>query len=182
MTELAVPARPAASFLHGELSLAFPALSELIQNDRERLIPGDRTVALLSEVAAAIVARLDAIEDAERQRENTARLATAIPLNDSLNQHARKFLKKLETEVFADFVDADDGGGPGPAGEGTGRTGEGADGTDQGTSDHAESHDHTGSGGGEGSGGSHNTSGGTQKTRRPRFPQVLISGIDADHR
>ena len=180
MTELAVPPRPAASFLHGELSLAFPTLNELIQNDRERLIPGDRTAALLTEVAAAIVSQLEAIENAERQRENTARLATAIPLNDSLNQHARKFLLKLETEVFSDFVETDDGGGPGPAGTGTARTGERSGVTDQGNTDDTEPNDSGGSGGGEGSGGTHSTGGGTHKTRRPKFPQVLISGIDAD--
>ena len=59
--------------------------------------------------------------------------------------------------------------GPGPEGDGTGnRGGRGGGGGGDGT------------GGGEGQGGTDSTLGGSQKQRRPKFPQVLISGIDAN--
>ena len=170
MSELAVPTTPAVRFLCGELRLDFAGLDELIQNDRERLIPGERTIGILEGVADAIVQRLGEIEEAERQRERHARLESAIVLNDSLNQHARKFLQRLEAEVFVDFIDTPEGGGPGPEGVGGGRSGKGGGGDGEGS----------GSGGGEGGGGTDSTSDGSQKHRRPRFPQVLISGMDHD--
>ena len=91
-------------------------------------------------------------------------------LNDSLNKHARRFLQKLESEVFVDFVDDPAGGGPGPEGFGTGRRGNG----------HEKKDGNNGSGGGEGAGGTNSADDGSQKHRRPKFPHVLLSGVDAD--
>ena len=170
MSELAVPTTPAMRFLYGEAKLDFPGMQEIVQNDRERLVPGERTLGILSGIAEAIAARLAEIEEAERRRETDARLEIAIILNDSLNDHARRFLQRLESEVFVDFIDTPEGGGPGPEGVGGGRSGEGDEGVGEGR----------GSGGGQGKGGTDTADGGSQQHRRPRFPQVLISGMDAN--
>ena len=170
MTELAVPSVPAGRFLYAEVKLDFPGLGDIVHNDRERLIAGEQTVGILSGVAEALTERLDEIEEAERRRERRDRLESAVLLNDSLNEHARRFLQKLESEVFADFIEDPAGGGPGAEGSGDGQSESGGAGARGGN----------GSGGGDGQGGGRAANGGSQKHRRPKFPQVLLSGIDPD--
>ena len=169
ISELGVPSVPVAKFLSGEVQLDFPGLDELIQNDRERLIPGDRTVCVLTGVAEELTRRLSEVEEAERRREKHARMESAVLLNDSLNEHARRFLQKLESEVFADFVE-DPGGGSHSTEPSTG----GADSQSDGGSGSGSA------GGDDGKGGPKSADGGSQKHRRPRFPQVLLSGTDAN--
>lgn len=171
MSELAVPVVPAGRFIHGELTLDFPGLGDIIQNDRERLIGSERTSRILQEVSELIAKQLDDIEKAERERERESQLDSAAVLNDSLNEHARRFLEKLESDIFADFIEDPEGGGAGPVGSGIGRTGDGdaADGNGGGS-------------GGEsgGSGGTGIVEGGSRRHRRPKYPQVLLSGQDED--
>ena len=170
MSELAVPSVPAGRFLHGEVELDFPGLADIVHNDRERLVAGEQAVGILRGIAEALTLRLDEIEEAERRRERNNRLESAVLLNDSLNEHARRFLQRLESEVFADFIQDPTGGGPGPETVGDGPSDNGGGGAGGGSS----------SGGDDGEGGSRSTNGGSQKHRRPKFPQVLLSGIDHD--
>ena len=170
MSELAVPSVPAGRFLYGEVKLDFPGLADIVHNDRERLIAGEQTVGILRGIAEALTERLDEIEEAERRRERHDRLESAVLLNDSLNEHARRFLQKLESEVFADFIEDPAGGGPGSEVSGDGRSDNGG----------GDAGGDSGSGGGDGQGGTRGANGGSQKHRRPKFPQVLLSGIDQD--
>ena len=167
ITELAVSTSPTSRFLHGEVDLDFEGLDDLIENDRERLIGGERTVRLLGGIARQIDERLQEIDRANREKEKEARLERAAPLNDSLNQHAQRFLQRLQTDIFADFIDDEEGkSGPGSTAEGNlGTSGRGSGGTGEGHG---------------GAGGQQSIEGGSQKFRRPRFPQVLLSDMDAD--
>ena len=171
MSELAVPAVPAGRFIHGELMLDFIGLEDIVQNDRERLIGSERTSRILQEISELISNQLSEIEKAERDREKSSQLDSAAILNDSLNKHARRFLEKLESDIFADFIEDSEGGGPGAEGAGAGRTGDGdgADGDDGGS-------------GGEsgGAGGANVVEGGSRRRRRQKYPQVLLSGHDAN--
>ena len=56
MSELAVPAVPAARFLYGEVKLDFPGLNDIVHNDRERLIAGERTLGILNRCCGSIYA------------------------------------------------------------------------------------------------------------------------------
>ena len=169
MSELAVPLVPARRFLHGDVQLDFPGLADIVHNDRERLIPGEQTVGILSGIAKAFTQRIEEIEEAERRQGENTRLESAVLLNDSLNEHARRFLQKLESEVFTDFVEDPGGGGTGPAESGNGRSGNGNG-----------SGDRNGAGDEKGKGDADSANGGNRKHRRPKFPQVLLSGVDAD--
>jgi hypothetical protein len=127
------------------------------------------TAAILEWVAGRIEERMGAIESAQRQQAHERDLDLAAVLNDVLNQQARHFLQKLQTEVFVDLVDDPQGDGA----EGTGR-GQGDGGT--------------GSGGGRenGRGGraapavAREEPGTKERTRQPRFPRVLLSGRGED--
>ena len=165
ISELAVSPSPTSRFLHGEVELDFDGLTDLIANDRERLVGSERTVELLTAIAALVNERLEEIDRAGRERERAARLERAALLNDSLNQHAQRFLQRLETDLFADFIDDDDGGVGPESGEG---------------SDAAGVPGGRGSGGSGQGGGQADVEGGSQRHRRPRYPQVLLSDMDAD--
>ena len=170
ISELAIPPAPSVRFLFGEVRLEFPGLEGIIQNDRERLIRNDQSRRILTHIAEKFTERLNEIEQAERERERSARLESASLLNDSLNKHAQSFLRKLETEIFVDFIgDSEEGGGDGPYDLGL-----------SGTGDESGSKRNSRSSGGEGDGGPSSVEGGSQKHRRPRYPQILVSDLDAD--
>lgn len=148
-------------FVHGELSLTFPRVDDLVQNDRERLIPSPTTEKLLEWVADRVWEQVEAIEKAQRESAEKKELAAAAVLNAALNHHARRFLEQLQTEIYIDLIEDPEGGGPGPVGgEGTGGGGLAT--------------------GGDGTGGVREVSGSSQKVRRPKFPQVLLYGYDPD--
>lgn len=146
-------------FLLGEVHLTFQGIDSLVENERERLVRGPAADALLAWVADQVWQRVALAERAQRDRAEKRELEIASILNDALNRHAKRFLEELQTQIFIDVVEDPTGGGPGYQG-GTG-TASGGRGT-----------------GGEGSGGKKEIPGTTEKTRRPRFPQVLLSGFD----
>lgn len=170
LNELPVVKSPILPFIHGELEINFKKISELIANDRERLIPCPQTQNLLEFVATKIKERVEEIEQTERARERAANLERASILNESLNQHARRFLEQVQTEIMVDFLDNETGGGPGPHGRGSGRT--------EGTGPHKTGRQ--GTGGGPGEKGAAETPGERTRAKRPRFPVILLSGYDED--
>lgn len=173
----ALPPSPLLSFLYADLVLTFPKIDALVENDREKLIHSSTTDAILSWVGETVWKRIKAVEEHQKDSKLRSELQIAALLNDALNQHAKRFLQELQTSILVDLVDDDAGGGPGASGKGKGtgptRTGD-------------EKHDKTPeappkeTGGGTGDGGSLEVPGSSQPIRRPKFPQVLLSGIDAD--
>lgn len=163
-------------FIHAELELRFDGLDSLIENERERLVRSSTTQAILDWVAKQIWARVQVLEQAQRDSARRTDLEIASILNDQLNQHAKQFLEELQTEILVDLVQDPTGGGAGPrggAGEGKGGTGGGRGGPGDQPGGHES--------GGEGeSGGSHEIPGSSERVRRPRFPQVLLSNFDLD--
>lgn len=152
---------PVLDFVHGELDLEFRGVEDLVQNDREKLVPSPATQAILEWVGERVWERAGLIDKTQREASRKTDLELASILNDSLNQHAKRFLEELQTQIYVDVVEDPEGGGPGPRG-GTG-SGDGGTGT-----------------GGEGAGGVKEVPGSSEQVRRPRFPQVLLSDYDPD--
>jgi hypothetical protein len=150
---------PLLPFMHGELQLGFPGLDDLIQNDREKLVSSETTKELLQWVADQVWDRVKGIEDSIHQAAKKTNLEIASILNDHLNEHARRFLEELQTQIAIDVIDDPEGGGSGS--HGGGGSGRGGGGT-----------------GGPGGGGPREIPGDTEHVKRPRFPQVLLSGHD----
>jgi hypothetical protein len=128
-----------------------------VRNDRQKLIDNDRTGALLEWVREQIEGLAERMETKNRQERKAQDLKNTSALNEILNRWKDRFMNQVWTEMFA---------GQGPAG---------TSGTDK-------------TGGGVGKGGQRHTGGkkteghegGSEKIRKPRFPQVLVSGQDHD--
>jgi hypothetical protein len=168
---------PVLSFLHGNLQLTFTTLDDYVQNDRERLVGAPVTAAILTWVAGRIDERVDAIENAQRQQAHRRDLDFAAVLNDALNRHARHFLQELRTEIFVDLVDEPQGGGAGGKGRAHGGHGGKSGG---GRESGLNRRDGLGGNGHDGRGGAREEPRTKERTRRPRFPRVLLSGRDED--
>jgi hypothetical protein len=134
-----------------------------VQNDREKLVNSPTTHAILEWVAERAWARVQEIDRTERESSRRTDLEIAAILNDQLNQHARRFLEELQTQIYIDLIEDPEGGGEGPRRGSSETTNGGSRGT-----------------GGEGSGGTREVPGRTEQVRRPRFPQVLLSDYDED--
>lgn len=152
---------PLLEFFHGDLTLTFDGLDLLVQNDRDQLVNTNSTQAILDWVANRLWDECRHIEENRRAAAKRSDLEIAAILNDQLNEHAKRFLEELQTQIFVDIVNTEQGGGAGPiGGPGTGKGGRGT--------------------GGPGSGGLQEIPGSAEARRRPRFPQVLLSGHDGD--
>lgn len=157
------------NFIHAELTLTFPRIKDFVTNDRDRLVPSPTTDAILNWAAERIWERAKAVEDAQKSNKNKTELQKAAALNEALNRYAKSFLQELQTQIMVDVIKDDEGGGPGKSGEGSGSKGSSGGGSGPGST-----------GGNEGQGGSREVVGTTQPTQRPKFPQILLSGIDED--
>lgn len=168
--ELPVPGTsPILPFLHAELQLTFSDVDQLIQNDRERLVPSPTSDAILDWVSQCIWERVQSIEEKQRKEARNTELQRALPLNRELNAHAQRFLKEVQSQIFVDLVPDPTGGGAGQGGDGWGPIGDGVRG--QGLRAN-------GVGGGSGQGGTKEVPGKAQPSRQPQFPQILLSDID----
>ena len=148
-------------FIFGELKLDFPGVDDLVQNERDKLVRSPTADALLEWLGGEVWKRVAVAEATQQEKTERKELELASLLNDELNRHAKRFLEELQTQIFVDIIDDPTGGGPGSIhGDGKAAGGKGT--------------------GGEGSGGKKEVPGSTEQTRRPRFPQVLLSGYDAD--
>ena len=172
INQLPLPgASPILILLHGELKLDFSGSEDLIQNDRERLVSSPATEAILDWVSEQVWQQAQRMESAQKAKEKQAGLLRASVLNEAFNTYAKQFLEELQTQIFVDFVEDPSGGGPGAGGTGRGPTGTGPGG--DGPRDN-------GTGGGKGDGGSREEAGSQDPVRRPKYPQVLLSGLDQD--
>lgn len=172
MRELPFPGHsPILSLLNAEMHLTFPRIDDLVQNDRERLVHTPTTDSLLAWVSERMWERVQAVEELQRSQERQTELQQATLLNDVLNEHAQRFLEELQSQIMVDFIDDPSGGGIGSTGTGTGASGEGKAG---------EGPRERGTGGAQGTGGTTEVPGTSEPIRRPRLPQVLLSGIDLD--
>jgi hypothetical protein len=165
------------SFLSGNLQLTFPKLDSLVQNDRERLISTQTTYRILAWVGERVLERAREIEGAQREMERKNELELATVLNQALNDHAKRFLREVQTEILVDLIRDTNGtepsseGGEGVGWEGQGGIGERGDGPDGKGPDGK---------GGTNPGDLDEIPGTSHQSRVPRFPQVLLSGIDPD--
>lgn len=162
---------PLVSFIHGELQLNFPEISQIVTNDRERLVDSPTTQAILEFVTEKIWERIKVIEKTIRENKIKEDLDLAAKLNETLNKHAQRFLQQVQTEILIDYVTSDLGGGAGSGGSGDGGTDDGSGG--KGKRKH-------GQGGGKGKGGDVETPGETKRAQRSRYPRMLLSGYDPD--
>ena len=146
-------------FIYGECEC--PILEDpdhdCVRNDRQKLIENDRTNALLEWVRDQVESLAERMETKNRQQRKAQDLKNTSALNEILNRWKDRFMNQVWMEMFA---------GQGPAGvSGTDKAGGGVGKGDQ---------KHTGGKKSEGQ------EGGSEKIRKPRFPQVLVSGQDHD--
>ena len=146
-------------FIYGECEC--PILEDpeydSVRNDRQKLLENERSLPLLDWVRAQVESLAEKMETKNIQEKKKQDLKNTSQLNEILNKWKNRFMSQVWAQVFA---------GKGPAG---------ASGTESGGG---------GSGGGGGGGGSGSTGGGqeggNETKRKPRFPQVLISGQHSD--
>jgi hypothetical protein len=146
-------------FIYGECEC--PILEDpdhyCVRNDRQKLIENDRTNALLEWVREQVESLAERMETKNRQERKAQDLKNTSALNEILNRWKDRFMNQVWTEMFA---------GQGPAGvSGTNKTGGGVG---KGHQEH---------GGGKKTEGQE---GGSEKVRKPRFPQVLVTGQEHD--
>ncbi len=149
-------------FLYGECEC--PILEDpdhdCVKNDRQKLHETDRSNALLEWVREQVETLAEQMETKNQQERKAQDLKNTSALNEMLNRWKDRFMNQVWTEMFA---------GQGPAGTSGGDKG---------------------GGGGTGKGGKEDTGendkktegqeGGSETTRKPRFPRVLVSGQDHD--
>ncbi|PYJ88510.1 MAG: hypothetical protein DME71_12875 [Verrucomicrobia bacterium] len=144
-------------FIYGECEC--PILEDpdhdSVRNDRQKLIENDRTNALLEWVREQVESLAERMETKNRQERKAQDRKNTSALNEILNRWKDRFMNQVWTEMFA---------GQGPAGV------SGADKTGGGVGKGHQEH-----GGGKKTEGQE---GGSEKVRKPRFPQVLVSGQD----
>jgi hypothetical protein len=144
-------------FIYGECEC--PILEDpshdSVSNDRQKLHATDRALALLEWVREQVETLAEKMETKNQQDNKAQDLKNTSTLNEMLNRWKDRFMNQVWTEVFSGQGPAGTSGGTGPGG-GSGGSG----------------------GGGGGSGGG--AAGGSSTTKKPRFPQVLISGQDHD--
>lgn len=163
IAELGIGNFVGGQFIYGECHC--PVLEDLglKENDRKRLAENDYSIALLrwiadrvDEVAGKLIQHADK-EKAEQHAAVTRRF------NALLNKWKNQFLDKL-------FIEVSVGAGAGPGFGGTGGGGAGGNGS--------------GGGGGKGRGGEDGEGGGGEgregKRKAPKYPLVLVSGVDPD--
>ena len=172
--ELSFPGHsPLITFMHGELQLKLLEISQIVTNDRERLVESPTAQAILEFVAEKIWDRIKVIEKIARENKIKQDLDFAAILNETLNNHAQRFLQQVETEILVDYVSNDSGGGAGSGGSGDGGVHTGFAGKGKGKRKE-------GRGGGKGKGGDAEAPGEAKRVQRSRFPQMLLSGRDPD--
>lgn len=147
-------------FLYGECEC--PVLEDpdhdCVENERRKLLETEHSTALLDWVREQVEALAEKMETKNQQERKAQDLKNTSALNEMLNRWKDRFMNQVWTEMFA---------GQGPAGS---------------------SGSEKGPGGGKGDGkdtggkskGDEGQEGGSEKTRKPRFPQVLVSGQDHD--
>ncbi len=148
-------------FIYGECEC--PILEDpghdCVRNDRQKLLETDRSNALLEWVREQVEALAEQMETKNQQERKTQDLKDTSALNEILNRWKDRFMNQVWSEMFA---------GQGPAGVSGTELGAGGSGKGEGKDT-----------GGEGK-STEGQEGGSDKVRKPRFPQVLVAGQDHD--
>jgi len=148
-------------FIYGECEC--PILedpeNDCVRNDRQKLIENERSQALLVWVQKRVDELAEKMELKNAQEKKKQDLKNTSVFNELLNRWKNRFMSQVWAEVFMGKGPAgSDGEGPGEnkASGGKGKAGDG----------------------GQSNRAGHE--GGSDVKRKPRFPIVMISGIDAD--
>jgi hypothetical protein len=148
-------------FIYGECEC--PILedpdNDCVRNDRQKLLENDRSLALISWVRDRIEELAERMEVKLNHEKKKQDLKNTSMFNEVLNRWKNRFMSQVWAEVFV---------GKGPAGSGGQEPGAGTGG--KGKGDSSAGTDRPSSG----------LEGGSEKQKKPRFPQVLISGQDND--
>lgn len=158
-------------FIYGECECPILEDPEMdsVKNDREKLISNERSDALIAWVREQVEALAEKMELKNTREKQQQDLKNTSIFNDMLNDWKNRFMNQVWKEVFM---------GKGPAGsdgfdfESDGEGGEGGSSEGSGNSRNE--------GGEKENPSSKGQEGGDEKKKRPRFPQVLVSGKDTD--
>jgi len=153
---------PQAQYIYGECTC--PILEDpdydCVQNDREKLVENERTLALLQWIAEQIDDVASKIAKKEEQKEEQKKIKATDEFNQILNLWKNQFMSRLFTEVLGGPGKGSSTGGYGDEGSGGGKN--------------PESEEKGGIGTGKGQGGGE----GNEKKKGTRAPLVLLSGQD----
>ncbi len=148
-------------FIYGECEC--PILEDpdhdCVSNDRHKLVDMDRSQAIREWVRDQVEGLAEKMETKVQQERKQQDLKNTSALNEILNRWKERFMSQVWTEMFA---------GKGPAGTSGGEPGTGAGGKGDGKDTGGKAQ------------GEEGQEGGSDKVRKPRFPQVLVSGQDCD--
>ena len=148
-------------FIYGECEC--PILEDpdhdCVSNDRQKLVDMDRSQAIRGWVRDQVEELAEKMETKVQQERKQQDLKNTSALNEILNRWKERFMSQVWTEMFA---------GQGPAGTAGGGAGTGAGGKGDGKNTGGKAQ------------GEEGQEGGSEKVRKPRFPQVLVSGQDCD--
>jgi len=161
-----VPA--AAEFIYGECfcpKLEDPE-EDLVKNDREKLVEGEKSRALLDWIRGQTTLLADRIAEADAKERRAQDLSQSSAFNEFLNEWKNKFMPTLMSTLFGG---PGEGGGFGGTGAGSGGAGE-----NEPAPDGAPNETDSDQGSGEEGGG-----GGEERKGR-RAPRVLLSSQNAD--
>ena len=151
-------------FIYGECECPILEDPEMdsVKNDREKLISNERSDALIAWVREQVETLAERMELKNTREKKQQDLKNTSIFNDMLNRWKDNFMKQVWVEVFM---------GKGPAG---------SDGFDLGIGGGSGKGKGNGGGGDNENPGGDGQEGGDEKKKRPRFPQVLVSGKDTD--
>jgi hypothetical protein len=148
-------------FIYGECEC--PILEDpdhdCVRNDRQKLLETTRTEALFDWVREQVEALAEKMELKNEQERKAQDLRNTSVLNEMLNRWKDRFMSQVWVEMFA---------GQGPAGGSGDASASGGGGKGDGKDTGGKGRDSEG------------LEGGSEKIRKPRFPQVLVSGTDHD--
>jgi hypothetical protein len=161
-----VPA--AAEFIYGECfcpKLEDPE-EDLVKNDREKLVEGEKSRALLDWIRGEVTVLAEQVAEADAKQRRQQDLSQSSAFNEFLNQWKNRFMPTLMSTLF---------GGPGE-GDGFGGTGHGSGGAgdNEPTPEGDPNDTDTDQGAGEQGGG------GDEERAGRRAPRVLLSSQDSD--
>lgn len=157
-----------AEFIYGECYC--PKLEDLeedlVKNDREKLVEGEKSKALLDWIRGQVTLLADQIAEADAKQRQQQDLSQSSAFNEFLNQWKNRFMPTLMSTLF---------GGPGE-GSGFGGTGTGTGGIGENEPSPVgpENENESEKGSGEQGGG------GEEERQGRRAPRVLLSSQDAD--
>lgn len=164
MQELTIKNRIGSDFIYGECKC--PALEKeelsLVQNDRSKLIEKEHTSAILNWISIEIDKLAERIQAEECDAATETERELTSYLNKILHNWSKSFFNKFLVEIYGGKEEGSGFGGFGEDGFGRKHLG----GKARRNEDPQENKSQGGAG--------------DIKIKKPRFPQVLLSGIDVD--